>query len=568
MGLVIAGLVAGGLTIFTGGDGAPGDDPTTTPNGSGKTKKEGPVKRGGYLEAACDIPARWANLIYRGWAPGKTRDFDLSIVPDPPNYMGTFVDTSHSGPYDFLQEVPLVLYGPGFVKEMGHTTVDREVTIADIAPTTAELTNFDWPARGQSQPLTEVIEDGAEKPKLILTIVIDGGGWNVLREHPDAWPNIRDLIERGANVDGAIAGSSPSITPAIHTNIGTGTFPRQHGVTAIAVRHEKGDLVGAFTPVDNQEGVSIVDPTINLRQETFADMYDRAVGNEAKIALLAPGNYQLGMIGHGLGAEGGDADIVTSLAKTTNEWSTNPTFYFAPEYVNTEVEGPEEDLSAVDAADGEMDDQWRDHDFPSNVVATPALASWQNRLIQEIIDRADFGDDEVTDLFQINYKAPDSVGHIYNMLSAEEEDTLRSVDTAVGEMVDYLDAEVGAGEWAMMLTADHGQTPLEAGGWPISRSEIKLDIDRHFGLGPDDLSLLEQTSASSFFMRREELAKHNVTPEEVADYLTGYTIGDNIAEGNDVPEGYENRLDDRIFAAIIPGRKISKVATCTGAMDG
>ena len=526
------------------------------------------MKPGGYLDAACDIPPRWAELIHRGWAPGKTRDFDISIVPNPPNYMGTFVDTSHSGPYDFLQEIPLIFYGPGFVKQLGHTDVGRDVTLADIAPTAAEMLDYDWPNRPQSSPVTEVLEDTTDKPKLILTMVVDGGGWNVLEEHPDAWPNIQELIDGGANVDGATAGSSPSITPAVHTNIGTGSFPRQHGVTAIAVRHGKGNLVGAFTPVDNKEGVSIVDPTINLRQETLADMYDRAVDNAAEIALVAPGTYQLGMLGHGLGSEGGDADIVTSLTKTTGEWSTNPDFYSAPDYVNTDVEGPEEDLREADIADGETDEQWRGHDFPSNVVATPALAAWENRIIQAIIEREGFGQDDVTDLFQINYKAPDSVGHIYNMISAEEEDTLRSVDEAIGEMVDFLDAEVGAGEWAMILTADHGQTPLEAGGWPISRSEIKVDIDEHFGLGPDDVSLVEQTSASSFFMRRDELAAHDVKPEEVADYLTGYTIGDNIAEGSDVPGGYEERLDERIFSAIVPGRRIDKVTACTGAFEG
>jgi Type I phosphodiesterase / nucleotide pyrophosphatase len=561
--IVTVGIVA--LAVYNwsaGDDGSENGQPPAT----GSTEEPKPLKPGAYLDAACDMPARWARLIYRGWAPGTTRDFDISIVPSPPNYMGTFINTSHSGPYDFLQKVPLVFYGPGFIKPLGHFEVDREATIADIAPTTAELLGLDF-ARPQSAPVTELLEKTTKRPKLIVTAVIDGGGWNVLEEHPDAWPNLARLIEEGANVDGAITGSSPSITPAVHTNIGTGSFPRQHGVTAIAVRADDGKMVGAFTPVDNEEGVGIVDPTINLRQQTVADLWDKATGNQAEIALVAPGNYQLGMIGYGRALPGADADIVTSLAKGPGVWSTNPKFYFAPAYVNTKVEGPEDDLRAADSADGATDESWRGRKFPGNIVATPALAPWENRIIQTIIEREGFGEDDITDIFQINYKSPDSLGHIYNMISPEEGDVLRSVDTALGELVTFLDDQVGEGNYVVIVTADHGQTPLKIGGWPISRSEIKDDVDRHFGINEEDLSLIEQTSASSFFMRRRQLKEHGVTPEQVADFLTGYTIGDNVAEGSEVPEGYEDRTEERIFSGVIPGRRLDKVAACTGAFD-
>jgi len=29
--------------------------------------------------------------------------------------------------------------------------------------------------------------------------VIDGGGWNVLRQWPDAWPNLKCLMREGGN---------------------------------------------------------------------------------------------------------------------------------------------------------------------------------------------------------------------------------------------------------------------------------------------------------------------------------------------------------------------------------
>lgn len=562
--LVVAG---GGAWLVLSGE----EDPepktskvvTKTPEDS-EPEAGDPIQGRAFLKAACEIPERWARLIYRGWAPGTTRAYDLSIVPHPPNYMGSFINTSHSGPYDFLQEIPMTLYGPGFVEPAGRTTLDREVTIADIAPTVAELIDFDFPQR-KATPLSEVLSDTTDKPKLVVTIVIDGGGWNVLEEHPDSWPNLERLMAEGANIDNAIAGSSPSITPAVHTSIGTGAFPRQHGVTAIVVREGDGNLAGAFSEDDDIVGVNLVNPTINLRKSTVADEYDVSTGNDAKVALISPGTYQLGMIGHGAAFEGGDHDISPMLAKVEEQWGTNPTYYSAPDYINDEVAGPDADLEAVDRSDGEADGKWRGHEIPP-VVATPALAPWENRIIKAVIENEGFGRDAITDLLSINYKAPDSLGHLYNMISPEEAETLESADAALGDLVDYLDSEVGEDEYVVIVTADHGQTPLEAGGWPINRDEIRADIDGRFDKVDNDVSVLEQTSASSFFMRKSEMKENGVTPEQVATFLTDYTIGDNIPDGGEVPQEFQDRLDEPIFDAVIPGRKITKVARCTGAL--
>lgn len=212
------------------------------------------IPKKAYLKRACDLPARWVRLIHRGWTPGGKRDFDLVLVPQPPNYVGTLSNTSHSGPYGFLQEVPLVLYGRGFIEPRGHIEIDREVTVADVAPTYARLMGFEeWPER-IGRPLTEVLRETARPPKLIVTVVIDGGGWNVLDYWPDAWPNLKRIMDEGATIDNAIVGSSPSITPAVHTTLSTGTFPRWHEVTGINVREEGGAIVGAFSKKGRQFG--------------------------------------------------------------------------------------------------------------------------------------------------------------------------------------------------------------------------------------------------------------------------------------------------------------------------
>ena len=58
-------------------------------------------------------------------------------------------------------------------------------------------------------------------PKVVVTFVYDGGGWNVLRHWPDDWPHLKRLMGGGANYRNAL----------------TGLVPRGHGVRARDDRH-------------------------------------------------------------------------------------------------------------------------------------------------------------------------------------------------------------------------------------------------------------------------------------------------------------------------------------------
>lgn len=508
----------------------------------------------------CRLPQSWAQKLYRGWNTGKSGDYDLITVPHSPNYVGSSLNASHSGPYSFLQRVPLVFYGPGSIRRSGDVSLAREVTIADIAPTTAQLLDFSFPLRS-ARPILRIIEPDAVVPKVVVTIVIDGGGRNVFERWPNAWPNIARLMRDGSNVLGATVGSSPSITPATHTNLSTGTFPSQHGVTAIKVRHSDGRITSAFTEGDRRP--EFMDASVSLRSSTLAEMWDQAQGNAAKIAAVIPGTYNLGMVGRGAERPGGDKDIVVSLDKGEGRWVTNEAFYALPQYVNSEIAGPEQDLDAVDGWDGERDEKWRGHAFGS-IQSTPAFAYWTGRVVQGLIERERFGQDDITDLMYVNLKSPDSAGHVYNMIAPEQRDTIRAVDDTIGQLVQSLDAGIGDEGYVVIITADHGQTPLDAGGWAINQAELVADVHREFEDRIGDKRIIATTSAALLFTNAEVMRSHGVRPEEVSAILSSYTIGDNVPDGDAVPDDFSERVNEHIFRAVIPGRRMEAMARCTG----
>jgi arylsulfatase A-like enzyme len=77
--------------------------------------------------------------VKRGYVPQKGTQ--ISFIPREPNYVGRPKRPAHSGPWDYLARVPLVVYGPGIVKSS--LKLEQHATMADLAPTTAELIGFE-----------------------------------------------------------------------------------------------------------------------------------------------------------------------------------------------------------------------------------------------------------------------------------------------------------------------------------------------------------------------------------------------------------------------------------------
>ena len=66
------------------------------------------------------------------------------------------------------------------------------------------------------------------------------------------------------------------------------------------------------------------------------------------------------------------------------------------------------------------------------------------------------GQDAVTDYLGLSFSQTDAIGHAYGPMSREQLENFLHLDRALGELMSFLDEEVGAGRWLMALTGDHG----------------------------------------------------------------------------------------------------------------
>lgn len=74
----------------------------------------------------------------------------------------------------------------------------------------------------------------------------------------------------------------------------------------------------------------------------------------------------------------------------------------------------------------------------------------------------DLGQDEITDFLTVSYSSTDYVGHNFGVNSVEVQDTYLRLDQDLARLISALDEKVGAGNYTLFLTSDHGGVHVPA----------------------------------------------------------------------------------------------------------
>ena len=507
----------------------------------------GPGELPSFRAQMCGLPSAWLELVKRGYH--EPRSGQISFLPATPIYFAGGGDGwSHSGPWPYLQQVPLVFYGPGSIAPRG--TVDGGGhTMADVAPTLAALLRGSLSTTdGRVLPEAADLERAVRRPplRLILTMVWDGAGWNTLQAHPDSWPNLKEMMAAGVTYT-ADVGSSPSVTPAIHSTLGTGVFPATHGITGVPVLDDNGRAVDPF--LDGTSGRF-------LEVQTVAERWDEQSGNAALIGMVGHVPWHLGMIGVGAERVGADKDHAAWLDLETNAWITDEGHYSIPASFGdqSDLERSIEDLDPSEGAGSWMGVPLDD---PSRWEELPIFAAHHTEELLGLMESSGYGTDHVTDLLFTNYKQIDLLGHYFNMASPQVEAALHATDDALGAILDHLDASVGRGRYIVVMTADHGMQPtaesLDAFG--IDSNEMLVDLTKQFG------PVIQDVAPTEIFVDGPALAAAGYTTDDVARFVGDYRLGDNatgpvqqvVGAGSYDPY-------DRLFAMAVPSHLLPEVS--------
>lgn len=247
----------------------------------------------------CSLPQALRSRISDGWREGRSPDViaiarEESVIGGGSGFGGAKLRPPWPSANLDATRVPIVFSGEG----VALSSIPRGTTLDGVAPTLADLIEFERPFPGvrSGRPI-EGVANG-EAPKLILQVVLKGVGSDELAGDRSAWPSLGSMMSSGASTMDGDTGSVPVDPAAIMSTVGTGGLPRQHGVTGTFLRNDAGEMVRAFSP---RADVSII--------STLSDDLDEAMAQEPLIGLVGTAASDVGAIG-GDWYVGGDRDEV------------------------------------------------------------------------------------------------------------------------------------------------------------------------------------------------------------------------------------------------------------------
>jgi hypothetical protein len=292
---------------------------------------------------------------------------------------------------------------------------------------------------------------------------------------------------------------SDTVTSAGHTSLVTGTSPYKHGIVGNEwYDRGSGEAVDS-TASDRYEPVPPALPgkkgkrskgasPLRRREETIGDVMLRASKGKAKVgslsikehaavlmaALRAHFAYWFSTSTGNFGTSTYYNDTLPPWVKDFNgkhlgdRWFGKDWTLFRTQLDYAKYSGPDD----IDA-EGTGYSQGRTFPHPmtgglsklgSKYYSAVTNSPYGNELLLELVKTAviaeKMGQGAETDLLTISFSSNDTVGHCWGPDSQEVLDiTLRS-DVLLKQLLDFLDAKVGKGQYVVFLSADHGVCPI------------------------------------------------------------------------------------------------------------
>jgi predicted AlkP superfamily pyrophosphatase or phosphodiesterase len=355
------------------------------------------------------------------------------------------------------------------------------------------------PASASQRPATNRSERTtiATRPRLVLLIVVDQFRYDYLRRFGDLFAanGIRRLLRQGASWTDANYDHVPTATAPGHATLMTGAWPSLTGIIDNEwYEQETGRRVKAVT----DESTSMLAGKPGEKGYSARRLLCSTVGDELRLAS----NDRSRAIG--IAAKHRSAIMPAGRRANAAYWfsddtgnMTSSTYYFdhLPDWVTRfnnrrMADGwfgarwdrllPESEYLKRATKD---DVPWENQDkisndtnfFPHVITAGAAGPSrifykalnytpFSNDLLvafaKEGITNEKLGEDNETDVLSVSFSANDYAGHRFGPNSQESMDMTLRVDRQIGTLLDFVDTRVGLQNTIVILTADHGASPV------------------------------------------------------------------------------------------------------------
>jgi predicted AlkP superfamily pyrophosphatase or phosphodiesterase len=344
----------------------------------------------------------------------------------------------------------------------------------------------------------------AAKPKLAVIVVIDQLRGDYLEKWRDLFGEggFKRLQTEGAWFTNCHYPYADTLTAPGHTSLVTGTSPYKHGIIDNDWYDRLSGEVVASIQSDRYEPVPPPKPAggtkerkrilgaspLRRREETIGDVLSRATKRKAKIgslsikdraaillaALRAQFVYWFSSSAGGFVTSTYYTDTLHPWVKDFNkkapqdQWFGNDWTLFRANLDYAKYSGPDNI-----AFEGTGFAQGRVFPHPMKGGLDKAGKSYYEAmtnsprgnelllaLAKTAIKAEKMGQGDETDLLSLSFSSNDLIGHCWGPDSQEVLDVTLRTDALLKQLLDFLDAEVGKGQYFLVLSADHGICPI------------------------------------------------------------------------------------------------------------
>ena len=403
------------------------------------------------------------------------------------------------------------------------------------------------------------------RPKLVVGVVVDQMRYDYLTRFYDHYGEggFKRLLGEGFNFQNAHFNYIPTKTAVGHASIYTGTTPSNHGI--LGNNWYDRDMKqwiycvddASYSPIGTEAAGEQKSP-YRLKTTTLADELRMAQNMNGKTISLSlkdrsailPGGHTANAAYWFRGSSEGkfisSSFYMDQLPDWVNEFNASGK---AASYMEKVWEPllPIADYKESMADDNPYESAFAGQEKPVFPYDLKVLGAQNGQF--EILKSTPFGNSLLVDFTKaairgeqlgkrgyvdflaVSFSSPDYVGHKFGVDSKEVQDVYIRLDKDMEELLDFLDQEIGADQYTLFLTSDHGvvrvpsylqSLKIPAGYFDSSGFRAFLDTYSKETFGSSEL--IESFSNYQIFLNKDVLEDLKLSKREVTDKLVDTII--------------------------------------------
>jgi predicted AlkP superfamily pyrophosphatase or phosphodiesterase len=411
--------------------------------------------------------------------------------------------------------------------------------------------------------VTNITDNTAPQPKLVVGVVVDQMRFDYLNRFKKKYtPNgFLRLIHHGYSCNNHHFNFIPTYTGPGHASIFTGTTPSVHGIIGNSWYDKETNRTlycttdKAFQPVGAAAKYGQVSPR-NMKVTTLADqnrLFTQMKGKTIGVSIkdrgaVFPSGHTANAAYWFEGLNEGKWMTSSYYMETLPQWVQD---FNAPSKIasylktwNTLYDINLYDESGPDLSDYEKGFNGKStSEFPYDLNALKDFnegydiiksTPFGNTMITDFaisaIEAEGLGADDYTDFLTVSYSSTDYIGHNFGINSVELQDAYLRLDLELERLLKFLDTKVGAGNYTLFLTSDHGAVEVPSflsdlhipSGYVPDNSFVSLYANLEKNYGASDL--IKNISNNQVFLNQERITALKVNLEDVQKFVVNEII--------------------------------------------